>query len=761
MKIEPKITAIAVLPIVLTAAFVLAITLYQLPALRSFVAGEVDLQAQSEAKKIAQNVYLMCRAAQESAQNTVDANLRVAADILGRSGPVTLDRRQITWQAVDQFSRLDRSVTLPRFLVGGQWLGQNRELTCPTPVVDHVQKLVGGTATIFQRMNRDGDMLRVATNVVDGVGQRAIGTYIPAHEPDGRLNQVVQTLLRGETFRGRAYVVNAWYITAYQPIWNTAGKEVIGALYVGVREENLTSLRQGIMDIVVGKTGYVWVLGGHGEQRGRYLMSKDGRRDGEMLYDLRDEKGELFVRRIINKALTLPAPLDETDIPVVLDRYPWINPGETEARYKSVAITYFAPWDWVIGAAYYESDFTPLQQRMARAVDHMLVWIAGAAFLVILIAYPVGRLVASGIRSHVDSILKSVNDILIVTDSQDRIYLLSQEAQKLFGVRLAQVRKHPLSDLIHDQEICGKIIMALGQRRSGVQVEFDWPGTGKTPRRTMQGRTSVIQSRTGAPLGMILAVHEVTAERQAERVKSELLSTAAHELNTPLTSIIGFSELMLQNPGQTIAEHKESLTYINRKAWALSRLVSDLLDVSRIEAGKAIPVSREVQDVLAVIRQVLQDLENLSSRHHFVLTLPEGPILVPLDRARLEQVLENILSNSIKYSPGGGDINIAGTTAPEGFHLSVSDQGIGMTSEEVARVFDKFYRADSSNTAINGTGLGMTIVREIIDGHGGRVWVESNPGRGTSVHLVLPWGDGETLAVDDGDGRPPGSTSMG
>ena len=738
MKIGIKITLMAVLPVVLTAIIVLAISLYQKARLQEYFSTEIDRQARSEAQKIAQDVYLMCRSAQESVQLTVDANLRVAADIMSRRGAVSFGEQQVQWEALNQFTQESRQISLPQMLIDSQWLGQNRDLAEPTPVVDATRYLVGGTATIFQRMNDAGDLLRVATNVETKEGDRAIGTYIPAINPDGQPNPVVAALLRGEIFRGRAYVVNAWFITAYQPIWDAARQHVVGALYVGVKQENLKSLRQGIMDIVVGETGYVWVMGGRGEQAGRYIISKDGARDGEFLFDQLDDQGQPFVRRMINRGLALSGRDDQDSVPVTFDRYPWRNPGEIQTRYKSVAISYFEPWDWVIGAAYYESDFKPVHLRSTEALNRMALWVTATALLMAFLALPGGRMVAKGIRSRIDCILNSVHDVLIVTDTQDHVLLLSRAAEQLFGKQMKAVRAKPLSSLVHNRKICAAIEAALEKRRSGVVFHFNWPGDKPGQPRVMQGRTSVVQTGGGHSIGMLLTIHDVTGEREVERLKSELLSTAAHELNTPLAAIIGYTELLLAESDECSEHQQESLQYIHQKAWALSKIVDDLLDVSRIEAGKGLPVSLLLEDITEILKHLVHHAQNMTNLHHFEIDLPDAPVILCVDRLKMEQVLENILSNAMKFSPGGGTVTIHGHMENEGFHLSVADQGIGMAPEQKARVFDKFYRADSSSTAVSGTGLGMTIARHLVELHGGKVWIESVSGQGTTVHLMLP-----------------------
>ena len=299
---------------------------------------------------IAQGVYAMCNSQQELLQQKVNSDLNVSRHVLGEVGTAHFSDEQIAWQVTNQYTKEKKDLTLPGMYVGDTWLGQNGDFETASPVVDQVKELVGGTCTIFQRMNKAGDILRVSTNVKKLDGKRAIGTYIPAVNPDGTPNPVVSAVMRGETYRGRAYVVNAWYVTAYEPIMDEQG-EMVGVLYVGVKEESIDSLRKAIMNIQVGKTGYVYVLNAKGNTRGHYVISKDGARDGEDIWNAKDADGKLFIQDICNLALTLkPGEIAET-------RYPWKNQGESAPRDKVVKVAYFEPWDWVIGAGAYEDEF--------------------------------------------------------------------------------------------------------------------------------------------------------------------------------------------------------------------------------------------------------------------------------------------------------------------------------------------------------------------------------------------------------------------
>ncbi len=305
----------------------------------------------------ARSIYRLCEVAQNEISSTVSRNLSVADRVLGEQGGIRRDSEKVEWEAVNQFTKEKKSVHLPKLKLGDTWLGRNADPQAPSPFVDDIKNSVGGTCTIFQRMNREGDMLRVCTNIETLEGRRAIGTYIPAIQEGGKKNAVVSTLLAGETFRGRAFVVNAWYITAYQPIFDDS-KEVIGALYVGVKEENLESLRQAIMTADVCGDGYIYVLNAKGPTRGHYVISKGGKRDGENLWDVRDADGRYLIREICETALKLE-PYETGTV-----RYDWKNQGDAKARPNVVKLVYFEPWDWVIGAKIYEDEFAATMQEL-------------------------------------------------------------------------------------------------------------------------------------------------------------------------------------------------------------------------------------------------------------------------------------------------------------------------------------------------------------------------------------------------------------
>lgn len=309
--------------------------------------------AYADLDHIVHGVYNMCAAQQELLEQKVRGDLNVARDVLKNSGPVSFAGEKVSWEAVNQVDKSVSRVDLPRMLIGSTWLGENREIKEVSPIVDHVKRMVGGTCTIFQRMDGQGAMLRICTNVTTKGGKRAVGTYIPAINPDGKPNPVVSAVLSGQVFLGRAFVVDTWYIAAYEPI-RDAQKNIVGMLYVGVKEESVASLREQILGTKVGRTGYVYVL----DSQGKYVVSQHGKRDSESLWDVKDVDGTYVAREICDKARCLRG----RDI--AEQRYRWKNADEPAARSTIARFMRFQPWDWIICAGAYEDEFMEVNNRI-------------------------------------------------------------------------------------------------------------------------------------------------------------------------------------------------------------------------------------------------------------------------------------------------------------------------------------------------------------------------------------------------------------
>ncbi|NLH50981.1 MAG: methyl-accepting chemotaxis protein [Myxococcales bacterium] len=308
----------------------------------------------------------MLRSQQESVQLQVESYSKVAQDQLRLLGKPSKTDRMIAWDAVNQFSKQSKKIELPMLRLGGTVLEKNLEFDRPTPLVDQVRNLTGATCTVFQRMNADGDMLRVVTNVKAANGNRAIGTFIPAVEPGGARNKVVAALLQGETYKGRAFVVDDWYVTVYVPLREDSG-QIIGALFVGVKQNNISAIRQAILGSKIGTSGYMFVLGGKGDQQGKYIISNEGKRDGESVWEAKDQAGKYFIQDMVTKAIACKSGEKFTV------RYLWQNPGDDKARLRIARVGYFADWDWVLGVSVQEEEFKASEKKMAAGLRFMLM----------------------------------------------------------------------------------------------------------------------------------------------------------------------------------------------------------------------------------------------------------------------------------------------------------------------------------------------------------------------------------------------------
>jgi PAS domain S-box-containing protein len=257
------------------------------------------------------------------------------------------------------------------------------------------------------------------------------------------------------------------------------------------------------------------------------------------------------------------------------------------------------------------------------------------------------------------------------------------------------------------------------------------------PRTCVLRRSArVMRALEGRPRGRVLYFHDVTREAELDRMKSEFLATASHELRTPMASVHGFSELLLTHdwdPGTV----REIGATIHEQSALVVRMVNELLDLERIAACAGRDFEVRDGPVLPVIRRAVEGFRPLDDPRVAEVVATDGAACAQFDTDKLTQALTNVLSNAFKYSRAeGGPVRVSLVSAEGEVGIAVADSGRGMTPDEASRVFDRFYRADPSGE-VTGTGLGMALVREIIQAMGGRVDLRSRPGEGTTVTLWL------------------------
>jgi len=312
---------------------------------------------QKEVYRIVEGLVQSCKIQADLTQKQLDASFAVTENLLKSRGVPALTSIS-PWQVVNQFSKEEQQLSLPVLQIGDVYFDSDRSQEGHTPIVDDAQKLVGGTSTIFQKMNQAGNMLRIATNVRNADGTRAVGTYIPAVNPDGQPNPVISKVLKGESYRGRAYVVDGWYITVYQPLHDAYG-QLVGMLYCGVKEQQDDRLSNTISTLKIGQSGYPFIMDSKG-----YLVMHPNQ--------------EMIGKNVISdlKVTEFQKILGDNNSNVKMLNYTW------EGRDKFVAYAHFPEWDWVVCASGYWADFSAQAAQVSMTqLKAEITGFHGAAFV--------------------------------------------------------------------------------------------------------------------------------------------------------------------------------------------------------------------------------------------------------------------------------------------------------------------------------------------------------------------------------------------
>ena len=448
LKLRTKIILLSMFATILPVLIIGIFAARQNVAIRDASTEESIKLAKTDLDHIAESVYHLAETQHDVLSKALASYLNIAREITEELGGISLANEKVTWNAVNQYTQNSVAVKLPKVQVGNTWFGQIQDHGTAVPVVDRVKNLAEDvTCTVFQRMNANGDMLRAATNMIKADGTRAIGTFIPLTNPDGKANPVVSEVLKGQTFSGRAYVVDRWYLTTYEPIYNR-DNYIVGMLAVGIPQESVKSLRKAIYDIKIGESGYLWVLDG----KGRYVISKNGSRDGEDLSQSKDTEGNLFIQEMVAKGLaTKPGEFAE-------HRYPWQNPGDPAARMKIARIKYFEPWDWVIGSGSYEDEFLGAATRIQDLTSRSRIFQYATAVIAMIVFGILGTLVARTIARPIVKIAEAVNTVArerdltveVPVESNDEVGVMAGEFNRM--MKLLRESFQLVTKAAHDVE---------------------------------------------------------------------------------------------------------------------------------------------------------------------------------------------------------------------------------------------------------------------------------------------------------------------
>jgi signal transduction histidine kinase len=339
-----------------------------------------------------------------------------------------------------------------------------------------------------------------------------------------------------------------------------------------------------------------------------------------------------------------------------------------------------------------------------------------------------------------DAVLEATHEAIVLFDPAGRLVLTNPAMDRF----LAQIGARPEPGLLElaacvrvstkDPQAYWSVIAAAAESPEFADFsEFELLES----RKSFASFTGPVRKDDGRIIGRLFAIRDVTEEREADRLRSELVATVSHELRTPLASILGYAELMVTHEPDPEAFHKYAQT-VHRQAQRLTDLINDFLDLQRIEARR-LPLALESFELGELLAEQIEAFSGQSDLHRLELRSLDGPAFVHADRERTAQVVGNLLSNAIKYSPEGGLVQIVLTRSDGSVRVEVTDQGLGIPDDQQPEIFTKFFRVDSSETrSIGGTGLGLAFSRELVQAQGGTIGFHSTLGAGSTFWFELP-----------------------
>lgn len=348
-------------------------------------------------------------------------------------------------------------------------------------------------------------------------------------------------------------------------------------------------------------------------------------------------------------------------------------------------------------------------------------------------------------KQRLDAIIENSGDGVMILDPGQRITVFNRALAMMTGIpaeeaigkycwQVLELRDHHTDRVV--RELSSPLNRCLAGERFYVEGDF----VREDEVRITLGITySPLFDSDGELVNIIANVRDVTHFREAEEIKSTFISVISHELKTPVAIIKGYaSTLRREDANWDQTTIRESLAVIEEESDRLTRLIDNLLDASRLQAGQLRLDKTDVRvDKLA--RAVINKFRPQTDRHRLELDFPDDFPPIQGDPERLEQVLSNLVSNAIKYSPNGGRITVSGRFDDDYVYVAVTDEGIGIPPGEQERIFDRFYRVDSAlSRRTQGAGLGLYLARSVVEAHGGQIWVDSRPGQGSTFVFTLP-----------------------
>lgn len=346
-----------------------------------------------------------------------------------------------------------------------------------------------------------------------------------------------------------------------------------------------------------------------------------------------------------------------------------------------------------------------------------------------------------GERRKLSSVLAYMTDGVIATDRRGKVILINTPAEKMLRVKHESANGRSIIDVLdigdtYQFEDLMEVDGSLTMDRSTLDKLY-----------VLRANFSVIQRETGFNNGVIAVLHDITDQEKVDQERRDFVSNVSHELRTPLTSMHSYLEALSDGAWEDKEIAPRFLEVTQNETERMIRLVNDLLKLSRMDGGRE-QLEKSFVNFTDFFNHIIDRFEMMKKETiMFKRHIPREPVIIEIDEDKVMQVLDNIISNANKYSPDGGRISFYLKKFEDEIEVSIADEGLGVPDEDLANVFDRFFRVDKARSReMGGTGLGLAIAREVIEAHGGRIWAERNKNKGTIIKFTLPYSD---LPEDD------------
>lgn len=343
-------------------------------------------------------------------------------------------------------------------------------------------------------------------------------------------------------------------------------------------------------------------------------------------------------------------------------------------------------------------------------------------------------------KSNVEEIINSIRDAVVVSDDKQRIILANESAESLLGFEFDQNSPALIQEVIAEDGLRRLIQKCRQSKTAHVRHELTFEENAEPV--TFDVVLSCVLDEAGDVVQVVTVLHDITREKEIAQMKNDFVSHVSHELKTPLASINAYAEMLVDGEAEDEETRDQFCEIIQGQAQRLGRLIEDILNISRIESG-LVKVNKETHSLALVIRDAVEMIKSYAQEKNISVEAPATILYdqVYIDRDMVSQVVINLLSNAVKYTPAGGHITVGSelNEADGKVTVTVTDTGVGIPAEDVDHVFDKFYRVEANNKYAKGTGLGLNLVKQIVESvHNGAIFVTSVQDEGSTFGFTLP-----------------------